>query len=110
MDNSTQTESIKKSKSLYSNLIEEFNVNPNYTDRKKIAYQQTSIKFFDKIIYFKKSYIIPENLLNLPITTEFELIAKYDSIKKHVDNLKLERLKNGKNETNQRIKYKKKIF
>ena len=111
MDKQIQTEQPKNSKplSLYSTLIQDFSTTtPDYFDRKKVAYQQTSIKYFDKIRYLTKSYILPTNLLDMPTTTEEELLSKYDIIKKYVDNIKLDRLKNGKNEENKRIKYSKK--
>lgn len=114
MDKQTQTQTqteqpTQKPLSLYSTLIQDFNTStPDYLDRKKVAYQQTSIKYFDKIRYLTKSYVLPSNLLNLPTTTEEELLSKYDTIKKYVDEIKLDRLKNGKKDDNQRIKYSKK--
>lgn len=111
MDKQTQTQTeqpTQKPLSLYSTLIQDFSTNKDYFDRKKVAYQQTSIKYFDKIRYLTKSYVVPANILNMPTTTEEELLSKYDTIKKYVDNIKLDRLKNGKNEENKRIKYSKK--
>ena len=97
----------KKETSVYSELIKNFS-EIDYDQRKTMAYQHTSIKYFDKIRYLTRSYTCPENLLNLPITNEQELLEKYNKLKLFCDELKLERLKTG-NVSLQRIKYTKKL-